>query len=97
MVVDALSRKPKGVIASLLATNLQLLRELDDLLVEVILPAYQCQLAALHVTSPIVDKIKKHQKDDPKLMKFSKKVEEGKGCKLLRIGRKATLAIEEDP
>jgi len=56
-----------------------LLRELDALQIAVILPAGQSHLAALQVTSPVVDKIKEHQKDDTELIKFSKKVEKGKG------------------
>jgi len=31
------------------------------------------------VTCPVVYRIKEHQKEDPEVMKFSKKVEEGKG------------------
>jgi len=37
VVADALSRKPRGVVASLLPTNPNLLRELDALQIEVIL------------------------------------------------------------
>jgi len=77
-VPNALSKKPKSMVASLLTTNSQLLRELEALSVEVVLPADQYQLAALKVTSPVVDKIKECQKDDPKLMKFLKKAKEGK-------------------
>jgi len=36
----------------------------------------QIQLAALQVASSIVDRIKKHQQDDPELVKLVKKVEE---------------------
>jgi len=39
VVADALSRKPRGMVASLLTTNQHLLRELDALQIEVILPA----------------------------------------------------------
>jgi len=79
MVVDALSRNPKGMVASLLTANQHLLRELDALQVEVILLADLCQLAALQVTSHVVDRIKECQKDDLNLEKLVKKVEEGKG------------------
>ena len=66
------------MVASLLTTNQHLLRELA-LQIDVILSASQSKLAALQVTSPVVARIKERQKDDLKLVKFSKKVEEGKG------------------
>jgi len=76
VVVDALSRKPKGMIASPLTTNSQLLRELDALQIVIVLPTERAQLTALHVMSPIVDRMKDCQKNDPKLKKLIKKVEE---------------------
>jgi len=79
LAADALSQKPKGVVASLLTTNLYLLRELDALQIGVVLPADLCQLSPLQLTSPVVDRIKECQKEYPELMKFLKKVEEGKG------------------
>jgi len=36
VVADALSRKPKGIVASILATNSHLLRELEMLHIEII-------------------------------------------------------------
>ena len=50
-VANALSRKPKGVMAALLTANQNLLRELDALQIEVVLLGERSQLAALHVTS----------------------------------------------
>jgi len=79
VVADALSQKPKGVMASLLTANQNLLRELDALQIEVILAADQSQLVALQVSSPLVETLKKNQKEDLELVKISKKVEEGKG------------------
>jgi len=79
VVADALSRKPRDVVSSLLTTNQSFLSELDALQIDVILPAGQSHLVALQVTSHVVDIIKERQKDDPELVKFSKKVEEGKG------------------
>ena len=79
VVADALIRKPRGVVASLLITNRNMLSGLDALRIEVILPAGQSQLAALQITSYVVDRIKERQKEDPELMKLSKKMEEGKG------------------
>jgi len=58
VVVDALSRKPRGVVASLLTTNQSLLREPDALQIDVILPIGQSQLPTLQVTTPVVDRIK---------------------------------------
>ena len=67
------------MVVPLLTTNSRPLRELNALQVAVILPADQYQLAALQVTSPMVDRIKEQQKDDPEQMKLLKKAEEGKG------------------
>jgi len=47
VVADALSWKPKGVVASLFTPNPYLLKELERLQVEVILPSEQTHLAAL--------------------------------------------------
>jgi len=66
-------------MATLLTTNPQLLRELDALKVELILPVDQCYLTTLQVTSPVVDRIGEHHNHDSKLMKFAKQVKEGKG------------------
>ena len=79
VLADALSRKPKGVVASLLIADQNLLRKSDALQTEVILPADQSQLVTLQVTSPLVERVKEHQKEDPASVKISKKVEEGKG------------------
>ena len=46
VVADALSRKPKGMMASLLTHNLYLLKELEQLQIEVLLPGEQGHLAA---------------------------------------------------
>ena len=63
----------------MLTTNKSLLRELDALQIGVILHVGQSQLTALQVTSLVVDRIKECQKYDLELVRFSKKVEEGKG------------------
>jgi len=76
-VADALSRKPKGLVASLLTEEPYLLRELEKLQVEILLPGEQTHLAALQVTSTIVDRIKIGQQDDPELGKMIQKVKEG--------------------
>jgi len=52
-----------------------LLRELETLQIKVILQGEQSQLAALQITSSVVDRIKERQKDDPQLAKFIKKME----------------------
>jgi len=67
------------MLASMLTTNKSLLKELDALQIEVILPGDRSQLAVLQLTSSLVERIKEHQKEDPELAKTSKKVEEGKG------------------
>jgi len=74
VVADALSRKPRGVVASLLMEQPRLLRELEALQIELILPV---RLAALQATSTLVEKIKAGQRCDPKFIKISQKVEEG--------------------
>ena len=70
VVTDALSRKPKGMIACLLTDEPYLLRELEKLQIETIFPSEQISLATLQVTSAIVDKIKARQRDDPELDKI---------------------------
>jgi len=79
VVVDTLSQKLRGVVASLLTTNQSLLRKLEALQIDVILPTSQIQLAVLQVTSPVAYRIRERQKDDTELVKFSKREEEGKG------------------
>jgi len=54
-----------------------LLRELEKLQIEVILPGDSVGLAALQMSSSIVDKIEEGQQKDPELVKLSQKVEEG--------------------
>ena len=77
VVADALSRKPEGMITSLLTNDAYLLRELEKLQIKIILPSERTHLAVLQVTSAIVDKIKARQRDDPELVKMIQKVEEG--------------------
>jgi len=48
-------------------------RELDALQIELILLTDYSQLAALQVTSPLVERVKEHQKEDPELVKISKR------------------------
>jgi len=57
---------------------MRLLKELDTLQIEVVLPGDQSYLAALQNFSPLIEQIKLHQKDGPKLMRIKKGVEEGK-------------------
>ena len=73
MVADALSQKPKDVIASLSLLRRALLRELDILQIQVIPPEDRSRLAALQLTSLLMKRIKAHQKEDPKSTKVSKK------------------------
>jgi len=61
VVADALSRTPKGSIASLVTTNPYLLKELERFQVEIILPSQQPHLAALQITSSLVERIKQGQ------------------------------------
>jgi len=63
-------------MTSLLTTERRLLRELDALQIEIVLPGDQSYMAALQVTSPLVEKIKLQQNEDPELMKIQKGVEE---------------------
>jgi len=77
VVANALSRKPKGMIVSLVTTNLYLLKELEKLQIEIVLPSQQIHLTALQITSFIVERIKEGQQDDLELRKMIKKVEEG--------------------
>jgi len=65
VVADALSRKPKEALASSLTGDPHLLRELERLQIEFILPTESAHLAALQVTSTLVEKIKTTQGSDP--------------------------------
>ena len=76
-VADALSQKPKGMVALLLTEEPYLLRELEKLQIEILLPGEQTYLAALQVTSTIVDRIKAGQQDDLELCKIIQKVSKG--------------------
>jgi len=49
----------------------------------VVLPGNQSYLAALQTPSPLVDRIKQQQKDDPELMKIRNGVEEGRNKEFL--------------
>jgi len=77
VVADALSRKPRGVVASLLTEQPHLLRELEGLQIKLILPTEPARLTALQATSTLVEKIKAGQRYDPELIKITHKVEEG--------------------
>jgi len=68
MVADALSRKPKEVVASLFTEQPHLQRELGGLQIELILPTEPTHLAALQATSTLVEKIKADQRSDPELI-----------------------------
>ena len=78
VVPDALSRKSTGSVAYLLTQEVRLLKELDVIQIEVVLPGNQSYLAVLQISQPLVEQIKQRQKDDPELIKISKGVEEGK-------------------
>ena len=51
VVADALSRKPKGVVASLLTGQPCLLKDLEKFQIKLILPTQSASLAALGITS----------------------------------------------
>ena len=56
VVTDTLSRKSTGSMAFLLTTKRRLLRELEAL--QIVLPRDRGYMAALQVTSPLVEEIK---------------------------------------
>ena len=60
VVVDALSRKSTRSVACLLTQEKRLLKELDMLQIEVVLPGNQSYLAVLQISSPLVEQIKQH-------------------------------------
>ena len=76
-MADALSRKPKEALASSLTGDPHLLRELERLQIEFILPTESAHLAALQATSTLVEKIKTTQESGPKLTKIVQRVKEG--------------------
>jgi len=61
VVADALNRKPKGVVASLLTGQARLLKDLEKFQIELILPTQSASLAALGITSALVERIKASQ------------------------------------
>ena len=77
VVADAVCRKPRGTLVFLASIDPYLLKELEKLQIEVILPGDSGSLATLQISSSIVDKIMEGQQKDPELLKLSKKVEEG--------------------
>jgi len=64
VVADALSRKSTRSVAYLLTQEKRLLKELDVLQIEVVLPRNQGYSAALQVSLPLAEQIKQQQKDD---------------------------------
>jgi len=60
VVVNALSHMSSGSVAYLLTKEKRLLRELDALQIEVVLPRNQSYLAALQISSSLVKQIKQH-------------------------------------
>ena len=62
------------MLAFLTSIDSYLSKELEKLQIEVILPGESAKLAALHITSSIVDKIKEGQQKDSELVKLSQKV-----------------------
>ena len=75
MVADALSRKPKESLASSLTGDPHLLKELERLHINFILPTQITHLAALQITSTLVEKIKTTQAGDPELSKLKQRVQ----------------------
>jgi len=76
VVADALSRKSRSMVASVITDELFLVRELEKLQIEVITPTNRIPLAALQATSTIVEKIKAGQMTDPKCANIKRKIEE---------------------
>jgi len=77
VVADALSRKPKGAVASLLTRQPHLLRDLEESQIELIHPTQSTSLAALGITSTLVERIKASQGNDLELVKLMQKVKKG--------------------
>jgi len=77
VVADALSRKSRSTIASIITDETFLVKELEKLHIEVIIPGDHGPLAALQATSTIVEKIKAGQMNDPECTDIKRKIEEG--------------------
>ena len=77
VVADALSRKSRSMVASVITDEMFLVEELQKLQIEVITPGDRIPLAALQATSTIVEKIKAGQVSDPECAKIRRKIEEG--------------------
>jgi len=76
VVANDLNGKSIGLMAPLLTQKKRSLRELEALQIVILLPKDRNYMAALQVTSPLVQRIKLQQKEDPELMKIKKGVEE---------------------
>jgi len=77
VVADALSRKSSGSLACLLTTQTEILRDLEDMEIEVVLPSSEALCANVTVGLSIVDKIRGQQTQDEKLVKLLQGIETG--------------------
>ncbi|GLT87204.1 hypothetical protein SLE2022_053010 [Rubroshorea leprosula] len=77
VVVDALSRKDHGNLATLVTSNRQILRDLERMQVEIKEPSFGVQMAILVVQPTLIERIKVVQKNDLFSQKIKQKVESG--------------------
>ena len=80
VVADALSQKSGGSVAALIAHQTRLLRDLEEMQVEVRvidLSNAKYQLNQVSIQCDLYDKIKEAQQGDAQIRKIMKKVQEG--------------------
>ena len=78
VVADALSRKSSGNLLYALTAQEQLIREMEQLEIEVIPRTEHGMMAALQARPALIDEIKAKQMEDPNLKKIHDEIPEGK-------------------
>ena len=76
VIANVLSRKPRGALSFLAILSPHLLMKLEKLQIEVLPPGATASLVVLQITSSIVNRIKEGKREDPELLRLSKKVAE---------------------
>ena len=87
VVADALSRKSATNLATLLTTRKELLRDIENLELEIVLEGETARLATLSVRPMLLDRIKEGQVLDQHLIKLR----EG-----MKVGKQPNFTISSD-
>ena len=87
VVADALSRKSSGSIATLITVQKPLIRDLEKLEIEIVLPGTIAKLSTLTLQPTLIGKIKDGQATDP----YSEKIR-----LQLEVGKRSEIHISND-